>query len=109
MPRRAIPHPTALRVGLRIRKLRLDAGYTLEQLAVASDVISKGHLSSLERGLVMPTVATLEAVARALSVLSADLLVDPEAGSMRERVIDETRHLGAGALRRLARELSSTR
>ena len=55
MPRRSTPESSALAIGQRIRALREEQGLTQEQLAFESD-FSKGHLSSLERGLVMPTV-----------------------------------------------------
>lgn len=112
MPRRAEPDPLALAIGQRVRQLRQDAGLTLEKLAYEGSPdegrprLSKGHLSSLERGLVMPTVATLTLIAERLDVLVADLIIDPEA-TPRERVIDLTRRLGPGALQRLAKDLEA--
>jgi transcriptional regulator with XRE-family HTH domain len=67
MPRRRTPDPLALTVGLRVKQLREEAGLTVEKLAYVTDVRSKGHLSSLEHGLVMPTVATLAALGRLAS------------------------------------------
>lgn len=105
MPRRRNPHPLALALGQRIRALRKEQGLTLEQLAFESD-FSKGHLSSLERGLVMPTVASLKLLAQRLGVLVADLVNDP-AGTDREKLLELTRFLPAGTLRRLVREVSA--
>lgn len=111
MPRRRVPDPLALSVGRRIRQLREEGGLTLEMLAFESDAprgkkgFSKGHLSSIERGLVMPTIATLKVLADRLGVLAADLVIDPDGGD-RERIIDATRALTKGVLKKLARELS---
>ena len=117
MPRRTEPDPHALVIGQRIKFLREEAGLTLEKLAYEADAskgqeadvskghFSKGHLSSLERGLVMPTVATLRVLADRLGVLVADLVSDPD-GSDRERILALTRQLPAGTLKKLVRELS---
>ena len=104
MPRRTEPDPLALVVGQRIRQLREEAQLTMEKLAFESDV-SKGHLSSMERGLVRPTVATLKVLADRLGVLVADLVNDPDEND-RARVLELTRTLSRGSLRRLVRELS---
>jgi len=91
-------------IGQRIRQLREQADLGLEELAHAAD-FSKGHLSNLERGYVMPTVATLRVLADALEVLVADLVIDPE-GSDRERVINLTRSVPKGTIKRLAKDLA---
>jgi transcriptional regulator with XRE-family HTH domain len=62
-------------------------------------------VSSLEAGLVMPTVATLKAIADRLSVLVADLVNDPREGE-RARILELTRGLPVGVLRKLVKELS---
>src|SRR5688572_7097703 len=77
MPRRPKPDPYAAAIGRRIRELREEAGLTLEKLAFESEVASKGHLSSLEKGLVRPTVHTLKTLADRLDVLVADIVNDP--------------------------------
>ncbi len=105
MPRRTKPDALALAVGRRIRALREEAGITQEQLAFTSEMHSKGHLSSLEAGLVMPTVATLKAIADRLEVLVADLVNDPRDGD-RAKLLELTRGLPSGVLRRLVKELS---
>jgi transcriptional regulator with XRE-family HTH domain len=92
MPRREKPHPFALRIGQRIRELRKKAGLTMEKLAYESDLGSKGHLSNLEKGLVMPTVETLRVLAERLGVLPLDLINFPDDGS-RESLIDMSRTL----------------
>ena len=106
MPRRSTPDPLALFVGQRIGALRNEANLTLEGLAAeVSENYSKGHLSSLERGLVVPTVATLQTLADALGVLLVDLVNDPGAGD-RQKLIEISRTLPQGALRKLVKEMS---
>jgi transcriptional regulator with XRE-family HTH domain len=104
VPRRKTADPEAELIGQRIKALREERGLGLEELAHAAD-FSKGHLSSLERGLVMPTVATLSKLADALEVLVADIVSSPER-SLREKVLDLTRHTPTGPLKRLAKDLS---
>lgn len=107
MPRRKTPHPLAAAVGARIRQLRQEVDLTIEKLAFESDVRSKGHLSSIEKGLVMPTVATLSSLAERLGVLVADLVIDPDADD-RQKLIDLSRTLPSGTLRKLNREIKNS-
>lgn len=102
MPRRSTPDPLALAVGERIRVLREEAGLTIEKLAFETEV-SKGHLSSIERGLVRPTIQTLQVLADGLDVLLLDLVNFPGDGD-RQRLVDETRKLTPGAVRKLLRD-----
>ena len=108
MPRRAKPDPLALAVGQRIRALREEAELTQEQLAYTSELGSKGHLSNLEKGLAMPTVATLKALADRLDVLVADLVNDPRDGD-RAKILELTRGLPAGTLRKLVKDLTAAK
>lgn len=103
MPRRATADPLALAVGRRIRELRLSSGLTMEKLAYESALGSKGHLSNIERGLVRPTVHTLQVLADHLGVLPLDLLTFPDE-DLRQALIDQTRRLPLPALRLLRRE-----
>lgn len=65
----------SVRIGQRIRDLRVGVGMTLAELSRAAKV-SIGTLSQLERGLVSPTVRTLYTVGNALGVAPA-WLIDP--------------------------------
>ena len=103
MPRRSTPDPLAKRIGARIRELRQEAGLTLEKLAYESEVGSKGFLSDVEKGLARPSVETLAAIAERLEVKLLDLVTFPSEGD-RERLVDRTRLLTKGAIRRLLRE-----
>jgi len=106
MPRREKPDALALAVGRRIRALRVEGGLTQEQMAFTSELGSKGHLSNLERGLAVPNVGTLRSLADRLGVLLVDLVNDPADGD-RARLIELTRRLSPGAIRKLVRELSA--
>lgn len=77
MPRRPSADPVAAKVGARIRDLRFERGLSLAALADASG-LSKGHMSSVERGLVLITVGTVVAAARALNMPPFLLMMFPE-------------------------------
>jgi transcriptional regulator with XRE-family HTH domain len=103
MPRRSIPDPLAQRIGARIRELRREAGLTLEKLAYESEVGSKGFLSDVEKGLARPTVETLKAIADRLEVALLDLVTFPDEDE-RQRLVDQTRRLSKGTVRKLLKE-----
>lgn len=73
MPTRRIADPLAQKLGARIRDLRLEQGKSLAALEAACGV-SKGHLSSIERGYVVMNVDTLWKIAQRLGVGMADLV-----------------------------------
>ncbi len=104
MPRRATPDPTAKAVGQRIRQLRGERNLTAERLAFESDLRSKGFLSDIEQGLASPSLRTLVAIANYLEVLLVDLLTFPE-DSERQQLIDRSRWLGPGTIRKLLRDM----
>ena len=104
MPRRQEPDAFAASVGARIRQLREAAGLTGEKLAYESDLGSKGHLSSIERGLVRPTIETLRVLAERLGCLPLDLVTFPDV-DVRQAFIERTRTMPISALRKLAKEL----
>ena len=79
-------------------------GLTLEKLAYESDLGSKGHLSDIENGLVLPTIRTLRVLPERLGVLTLDLLTNPSL-DLRQKVIDRTRGLTTGTLRKVLRQL----
>ena len=63
----------ARRVGARIRTLRVEANLTQESVAWACE-IPKAHLSRIERGERMPSLAVLFQIAKEIGVEAADLL-----------------------------------
>jgi transcriptional regulator with XRE-family HTH domain len=73
---------------------------TLEALAYESDLGSKGHLSDLEKGLAVPTIVTLQAIAERLGVEVLDLVTFP-GDSPRHGVVDATRGMTTTQLKAL--------
>ena len=99
MPRRRTPDPLAQAVGARIRQLRQEAGLTIEKLAYESELGSKGHLSTLEKGLARPTIQTLKTLADRLEVKLLDLVTFPEEDE-RAKLVDRTRQMSVAEIRR---------
>jgi transcriptional regulator with XRE-family HTH domain len=106
MPRRTEADPLAAQIGQRIQQLRKLQGLTQEKLAYEAGLKSKGHLSGIEKGLVFPTLPTLGLLAERFGVDLLDLLTFPDS-SDRHRLIDQTRSLRSGTVKRLIRELSA--
>lgn len=73
MPRRTVPHPIVAKVGARIRQLRYERNMSLADLANASSV-PKGHISSLEHGLIAVTTGTIGRLAKALELPALHVL-----------------------------------
>jgi transcriptional regulator with XRE-family HTH domain len=103
MPRREKADPLAAKIGARIRALREAQGLTQEKLAYEGGLKSKGHLSGIEKGLVLPTLPTLAVLAERLEVDLLDLVTFPE-DSTRQTLVDQTRTMASGTMRRLVRE-----
>jgi transcriptional regulator with XRE-family HTH domain len=104
MPRRDRPDPVAAKIGSRIRVLREEHGLTQEKLAYEGGLSSKGHLSGIEKGLVRPTIHTLVLLAERLQVDLLDLVTFP-GDSPRQQLVDRTRQMKPGTIRRLNREI----
>lgn len=68
-----MPSPPRPAARTRIREARKRAGLTQEQLASRAG-ITQSHLSRLELGKYVPTLATLERLARALRIPLSALL-----------------------------------
>ena len=98
MPRRETPDSLAEAVGARIRQLREEQELTQELLAYEAGLKSKGHLSGIEKGLVLPTLPTLSLLADRLGVDLFDLFIFPSKG-LRPRLVDATRRANAERLR----------
>lgn len=65
-------------IGVRVRAFRLDRGLTQEQLAELIDR-SVETVSNLERGVTVPSEATIARLAHCLNISVDDLLVDRQA------------------------------
>lgn len=79
-------------------------GITQEKLAYEAGLKSKGHLSGIEHGRILPTLGTLALLAERLEVELLDLLTFPEESS-RHQLVDLTRQMKPGTARRLIRDL----
>lgn len=77
MPTRTIADPFAQRIGARLRDLRLEQRKSLAAMEAASGV-SKGHLSSIERGHALANIVTLRNIAQGLGVPLAELFAGVE-------------------------------
>lgn len=105
VPRRSRPERLFVLIGKRVRLFRLAAAFTQEEVVDASGEASgltqKGHISSIEHGLVNPTVATLQKIADCLAdpldVELVDLVCFPES-SKRHAVIALSRTLSEDQL-----------
>lgn len=96
---RSAADPAAKRVGARVRRLRLETGYSFDAF-VEETGLGRGYVSELERGLVVPSLTTLERLAAALEVTAADLVLG---STERERLFDRARGLAARDVERMLR------
>ncbi len=71
------PHSLEVGIGTQVRQLRKSLDLTMAELAAASD-ISVGMLSKIENGAISPSLATLDAVAKALHVPISHLFAETE-------------------------------
>ncbi len=90
MPRRREPDPLAAAIGARLRGFREARGWKLEEVAFHGGLASKGHLSDIEHGRVVPTVRTLQTLADHLGVGLVDVVSFPERGG-RDALVDASR------------------
>jgi len=102
MPRLKEPDPIAARVGERIQAFRLEHGFSLGDVHARGGP-QKGHLCSIEQGLVRITILTLVQTAQAIGVHPIDLLIDPKA-SPRQALIERTRLMSEDALGLMLRD-----
>lgn len=99
MPRRTASHPFAAKVGARVRELRLERNMSLADLADASG-ISKGHISSVEHGLLAITLETLGRLAKGLGLPPFAVFAFAEDDEIAQ-IADLVRRLPATHLKRL--------
>ena len=77
MKKKARRKPTAVDpIGGNIRRLRLKAGWTQDELAMAAR-LRPATISDIERGRVEPQLKTLKAIASALAVYWSEFLAHP--------------------------------
>ena len=104
MPRRLESSPYALKIGERIRELRLERNMSLADLADAAG-LAKGHLSSVEHGFASITIQTISRLAKALELPSMYVLAVPT-DSECDQVVELVRKLPAADVVKLRRELT---
>lgn len=82
------PSPEAINenLGKRVKKLRADRGWSLEELAGASGV-SRSMLSEIEREKANPTLTVTFRIARAFGLTLQELIESAEAGASKIQVI----------------------
>jgi transcriptional regulator with XRE-family HTH domain len=68
--------------GKRLRQLRLDAGWTQEELAEAAGITTT-YTSDLERGTKVPSLTIVLRISRAFRMSVAELLKDFTADAVR--------------------------
>lgn len=66
-----------MEIGKKIKRLRIQKGLTLEELARRSE-LTKGFLSQLERDLTSPSIATLNDIVEALGSSLADFFKEEQ-------------------------------
>ena len=64
-----------MEIGQKIKRLRIQKGLTLEELASRSE-LTKGFLSQLERDLTSPSIATLNDIVEALGSSLSEFFKD---------------------------------
>lgn len=100
---RQVPHPFAQEVGGRIRRLRKEQAFTFDAF-VEETGLGRGYISELERGLVVPSIATLATVARTLELTVGDLVAGT---SEREQLFLELRYAPPEYLAKIRAEVQS--
>lgn len=76
--------PFELPFGAALRRVRLAAGMTQEQLALESGV-QRNFISLIELGQNQPTIGTIVKLARALGMKGSELVAEAERHSTRKR------------------------
>jgi len=66
--------PANLRLGQRVRELRLAEGWSQEELGARCG-LDRTYVSGIERGVRNPTLSVIESLAAGLKVPIADLFV----------------------------------
>jgi transcriptional regulator with XRE-family HTH domain len=62
-------------IGANVRKHRLTAGLSQEELALRIEIFDQGYISGLEAGRRNPTAVTLALIAEALGVTTGQLFL----------------------------------
>ena len=74
-----------MEINRKIKEARLERGYTLDELARATQ-LTKGYLSKIERSANVPPFSTLETIAVALNLNLAGLLEKPRGSAVTKNI-----------------------
>ena len=83
-------------IGWNLRRVRVAQGLSQERLALAAG-IDRAYVGRVERGSENVTIATLEAMAKALAVPVVALLAEPAEGEARPQPLPAGRRRKAEA------------
>ena len=86
MPRRKNPDPFAIKLGARIRSVRVEKKMSIAQVARAAG-LSKGHLSSIEHGRAVFNMVMAGKIAKGLGLKLMELALFPEE-SLLEQIVE---------------------
>lgn len=89
LPLESSPEAINENLGKRVKKLRGDRGWSLEELATASGV-SRSMLSEIEREKANPTLTVTFRIARAFGLTLQELIESAEASASKIQVIRAT-------------------
>jgi transcriptional regulator with XRE-family HTH domain len=103
MARRKERNPFAVRLGQRLRALRLYRKMSPQQMVWAADIPGTQHLMDIEEGLSSPSRALLAKMARVLGVDLSEVVLYPEEGP-RHRLLELVRYLTPEIIERLMDE-----
>ncbi len=70
--------------GAALRRVRLAAGMTQEQLGLEA-AVQRNFISLIERGENQPTISTIAKLARALGMKASELVAEAEAAALAPR------------------------
>jgi transcriptional regulator with XRE-family HTH domain len=105
-PHRREPVPYAVAFGARVKKLRKERELTFDAF-VEETQLGRGYVSEMERGMVVPSLATIARIAAALEISVPELVA--VGTSPLEELLDVAGALTQVQRRRLLREAKRLR
>jgi transcriptional regulator with XRE-family HTH domain len=104
MPRRKNLDPLAIKLGARIRAVRVEKKMSVVQLATASG-LSKGHLSSIEHGRAVFDMVIAGNIANGLGLNPMALMLFPEESPL-EQIVEHMRGMSPEQLEQVREKIS---
>jgi transcriptional regulator with XRE-family HTH domain len=105
-PHRKEPVPYAATFGARVKRLRAEQEFTFDAFVEETE-LGRGYISEMERGMVVPSLATVARIAAALGMSVAELVAVDD--TPLDELIDVARGLTDPQRRRLLREAKRMR